>query len=93
LHDDGDGDIRPLNGYVIKIIRYGDAERTQKKAIGEIMDWELDALPALADRESGKQDQQRECGAGLRENERIDWTPRGRAQRQPSGEDSAAEGG
>ncbi len=73
MHDDGGGDIRPLDGDVIEIIRDGDTERTQKEAVREIARGQLDALPTLGGNENRKQHQQRECGASLRENQADRW--------------------
>ena len=76
MHDDGGGHVRPLDGNVVEVIRDGDAERAQKEAICEIARGQLDALPSLRGDEERKQHEQRECGAGLRENQRVDGTER-----------------
>ena len=47
LHDDGGGHVDALDGDVIKIVRNGDAQRAEKKAICEIARRQLDALPAF----------------------------------------------
>jgi len=47
LHDDGGGNIGPLDSDIIEIIRDGYAECSQKEAVREIARGQLDALPAL----------------------------------------------
>jgi hypothetical protein len=59
----------------------------------EIGSGELDTLPSAAADQDGQQDEQRKCGAGLREDERVDRVNRFAGQRKFSGEDGAAESG
>jgi hypothetical protein len=59
----------------------------------EIGRGELDALPSTAADQDGKQDEQRKCGAGLGQDERVDWTERFAGERKFSGENGAAESG
>jgi hypothetical protein len=93
LHDDGDGDAGSLDGDIIKIIRDGYTEHAEGEALDEIGLGELDALPSATADQDGQQDKQRECGAGLGENERVDWVNCFAGQRKFSREDGAAESG
>jgi hypothetical protein len=59
----------------------------------EIGRGELDALPSAAGDEDGKQDEQRKCGAGLREDKRADRVQRFAGERKFSRDYSAEESG
>jgi len=59
----------------------------------EIGRGELDALPSAAAGQDGEQNEQRKCGAGLRQNEWVDRTNRFSGQREFPGEYGAAESG
>jgi hypothetical protein len=59
----------------------------------EIGRGELNALPSAAGEQDGQQDEQRECRASLREDERVDGVNCFTGERKFSGEDGAAESG
>ena len=61
--------------------------------MNEIGRGELNAPPSAAADEDGQQDEQRKCGACLREDERVDWVQSFAGERKFSGEDGAAESG
>jgi hypothetical protein len=93
LHDDGNRHAGLLYGHVIEVIRRRDSQHAQQEALDQIAARKSDPPPATPAHQNDRQHQQRERGASLRKDERIDGMQALPANWEPAGKNGAAQRG